>query len=114
MAPFYAAIWPRLSGVARDHGYALALHGTLGRDMDLIACPWTDDAAPGDVLVEALAEASDGWVPEYAKASDEPEPVKMPRPKPHGRTGWLIYFKRADCYLDVSVMPRAPAEGEKP
>ena len=106
MAPFFAALYAPLCEVARTKGYALAIHGTLGRDFDLIAAPWTDDAAPPRDLIDALAVAVDGWVPEFAKATDEPEPVAIPRPKPHGREGWLIYMKRASGYLDVSVMPR--------
>ena len=29
-----------LCDVAREMGYALALHGSMNRDMDLIAVPW--------------------------------------------------------------------------
>jgi hypothetical protein len=43
-----------LRAVARQHGYALALHGSLGRDVDLLAVPWVESAVSADALVEAL------------------------------------------------------------
>jgi hypothetical protein len=40
-APIYAAaLYPELSEIARSHGYALAVHGSLARDFDLICVPW--------------------------------------------------------------------------
>jgi hypothetical protein len=36
-----------LREVARSKGYVLAVHGTLIRDIDLVACPWIENAAPG-------------------------------------------------------------------
>lgn len=55
-APLYACIYHSLCDVARQHGYALAIHGTLNNDCDFIAVPWTDDAAEDVVLVQALKE----------------------------------------------------------
>ena len=39
-APFYASIYHGLAEVARKHGYALAIHGTVTSDLDLIAVPY--------------------------------------------------------------------------
>jgi len=40
-APIYAAcVYPELAELCRDCGYALAVHGSLARDFDLIAIPW--------------------------------------------------------------------------
>lgn len=43
-AAAYAALIPVLVEAAREAGYALAVHGTLARDCDLVAAPWTDEA----------------------------------------------------------------------
>lgn len=43
-APFYACLYPALCDRAREHGYALAIHGTVATDLDLIAVPWTTAA----------------------------------------------------------------------
>src|SRR5271154_4799160 len=38
--PFYAAgLYPKLAEVFRSHGYALAVHGSLASDFDLVAVP---------------------------------------------------------------------------
>lgn len=44
-AAVYAHLYPSLVVDARELGYALALHGSMARDLDLVAIPWTDDAA---------------------------------------------------------------------
>jgi len=41
-AAFYAVVYPTLRDVAKLHGYALAIHGTMTRDFDLVAIPWTE------------------------------------------------------------------------
>jgi len=43
-AVFYAAIWNDLRQAALDKGWALALHGSLASDMDIMAMPWIEDA----------------------------------------------------------------------
>jgi hypothetical protein len=53
-APFYAAMYHALCTTAREHGYALAIHGTVTSDLDLVAIPWTEEAAPAEVVKDAL------------------------------------------------------------
>jgi ribosomal protein S27AE len=43
-----------LRRVAYTHGYALPEHGSLQRDIDLVAVPWTAEACDPFVLAEAL------------------------------------------------------------
>jgi len=38
-AVFYAAMWEDLRNAALDKGWALALHGSLASDMDIMAMP---------------------------------------------------------------------------
>ena len=40
-------ILPPMRRAAKDDGYAIIVHGSLNRDIDLVAVPWTD-AATGD------------------------------------------------------------------
>lgn len=107
-AGIYAIFMPSLREAARSHGYALGLHGSMIRDCDLIAAPWTDDASEPEALIEALRQAVDGTL-------DAPHPRgPQPSEKPHGRRAWSIYMGN-HLYLDVSVMPRAgrPAFGSR-
>lgn len=46
----------RIRAVAREHGWAIGAHGSLVRDIDLIAVPWTAEAVPWRDLYAALVE----------------------------------------------------------
>jgi hypothetical protein len=37
---YYTSLLPELRRVAREYGYELGLHGSMTRDLDLIAAPW--------------------------------------------------------------------------
>ena len=93
---FYAGLYPRLREVARQHGYALALHGTLAKDLDVLAAPWTEEAVDEGTLVKALVECAGGFI----------APGSGREHKPHGRMAWAIHLGRAGGYIDLSVMPR--------
>jgi len=85
--------------VARDYGYAVAVHGSRVRDLDLIAVPWTAEARPTLDLVAALEVALGGFVTD--RNSDG---LTWPREKPHGRRAWVIHLG-AGPYIDLSVVP---------
>lgn len=51
-APVYAGMYKELTEVARSHGYAMAVHGSMARDFDLICIPWTDTASEHLKVVE--------------------------------------------------------------
>lgn len=87
--------------VGRRHGYAVAVHGTLLKDVDLIAVPWVSWAHPALELAEALAES----LPGVLHITDSPGP--------HGRRSWTIAPRHhwGDDYwfIDLSIMPRTAA-----
>lgn len=100
IAPWYAVMYLKLDRIAWRHGYALALHGSMRRDLDLVAIPWTDDADDPEKLIRAFVRL----IIERAAVD-----VKLPLPtiKPHGRLAYSIPIGFASGhYLDVSVMPR--------
>ena len=80
--------------LARDIGYAVGLHGSMKRDVDLIAVPWTEDAAPADALIAHLAN--------ILKANVLGHSVK-----PHGRVAWSLQIDGWVKVIDISVCPRA-------
>lgn len=88
--------------VARDAGYAITVHGSLARDIDLVAIPWTDQAADDvDQLVTRLCAA-------VAGVTGRCNPMQGWTDKPHGRRAktilvWGHRFGSVD--LDLSVMP---------
>lgn len=113
-AATYAWMVPHLCTVARRYGYAIGLHGSMGRDLDLIAVPWTREAAPNEVLVEAIRDAVDGSIRNDPPTKDNQYylETKNPSEKPHGRRAWAIYFAGQRFYIDLSVMPLRPGSDD--
>lgn len=111
-AAAYVAMIPTLTEAARELGYALAVHGSMGRDLDLVAIPWTEDAGSAEQLIMRLLSACGFCGGHLAHRSpDHKDPANgngdLPAVKPHGRRAWSINFENGR-YLDVSVMPRLP------
>lgn len=87
-----------LTQACRERGYALAQHGSLARDIDLIAVPWVESAADPhdlaaalfDVIRECCGFATWG-------AGDNPEE------KPHGRQAYAIVIG-GGAYFDISIV----------
>ena len=105
----YELLIEPLRAVARSHGYALAVHGSLVRDIDLIACPWTREAASAKALadaIEAEARRVNGRAFPLPHEDDEWYRAGKPGLKPHGRLCWTFHLGGGP-YIDLSVMPRA-------
>ena len=94
----YAALYPTLRAAARKLGWALAVHGSLIKDLDVIAIPWVEGAAPERELVGALVEASGGYLNASTRDID----------KPHGRRAYAIMLGITGGYVDLSVVQRQP------
>ena len=75
---------PALREVARSCGYAIAVHGSLERDIDLVAIPWADLAISPDSITNELFGVVNAV---FRTATLHP-----PSNKPHGRRAWLIQF----------------------
>lgn len=96
-APAYVVgIYPALAAKARELGYALALHGSAQRDLDVIAVPWIENAASPQELVQALCA-------EFDVAPNQP--LAEPTVRPHGRMSWSIPLWWG-AYIDLSVIPK--------
>ena len=93
-APLYCAIYPELSMLFQNHGYALAIHGSLSRDFDLIAIPWTEQPSPHEDVLGAIKE-----VMAIETVDVEPEA------KAHGRLVYTVPVSFGDCFIDLSFMP---------
>jgi len=97
-APAYAIIYHGLAEIARRHGYALAIHGSLQTDLDLIAVPWVEDATSAEVVIDALRTHCQACLDLNGK-------VPVTEVKPHGRLAWNLYMG-GGAKVDVSVLPR--------
>lgn len=96
----YAQLLPRIRERGKVLGYAIAIHGTMTRDLDLLAVPWVDDAADAKQLVEAIAEEVGGFVIGDARGG-----IDEPTQQAHGRLSWNICWGGRP-FIDLSVMPR--------
>lgn len=106
----YAAMMGLIVDAARPLGYAVAPHGSLARDLDLIAVPWLEDAESAEDLVEAICSAVGGVVAPSYKMGDGRN--RNPAEKPHGRRAWTIILGGGP-FIDLSVMPRVEGK-QKP
>lgn len=106
-APIFVGMYPLLCEAARAHGYALAVHGTVARDMDLVAVPWTASACSAEELYRALLRTL--HVDQGDAADGAGRKLDDPVAKPHGRIAWMIHLG-CGATLDLSVMPRAQEE----
>lgn len=107
---FYLSLLPRIRAVARQSGYAIGVHGSCSRDLDLIAAPWTKKAVePMTLAIRFSKEFSKYW---KGRKAFESEGFGG---KPHGRKCFVIYLgchgdgtrTPAAIYLDLSVVPKA-------
>ena len=98
--PFYAAgIYPRLADIFRRHGYALAVHGSVQNDFDLIAVPWVENVSGHETVI---AEVEKSVAAKFARLGSSR--------RPHGRTTYKLAMSFGDCALDISFTPRIGLE----
>lgn len=105
------ALYPMLLQIARDHGYTLAVHGSLHRDFDLVAVPWIEQASEALAMIKAMHEALASVI--HHEEMDYNYPDCSPTSKPHGRIAYSLHFTNRGMYggyIDISVMPKQPAQ----
>jgi hypothetical protein len=111
-AAAYVALYPMLLQIAKDHGYTLAVHGSLHRDFDLIAVPWVEAASDALTLIRAMRKKT-RMVTQHEKSDRKWHKDCSPTQKPHGRVGYSLHVTNSGMYggyLDISVMPRQRAK----
>ena len=96
--PDYARVFTIARCLAWSEGYALVMHGSFTRDLDLIAIPWTKSACKPEHLMRRIEDAAG-----LNNITDEPGG------KEHGRLVWTLMFPSFNDprFVDLSIMPRA-------
>ena len=91
----YESYIPRIREASWLLGYCITVHGSLERDMDLVAIPWVEGASHPLALVLAIEEEVVGL-------------YQGPVHRAHGRTCYTIHFRTINprLYVDLSIMPR--------
>lgn len=93
--PDYARIFTKARIIAWQEGYALAVHGSTTRDLDLLAVPWTENNCSPERLTQRIAGTCDLGL-------ESPKPSLMP----HNRKTWTLIFKEFGDprWIDLSVI----------
>jgi len=103
-------ILPPIRRAAQDAGYAITVHGSLNRDIDLVAIPWIEhNVWSKEALVDAICGAVRGAVGRCYYHSNKEWTVK-----PHGRFAktLMVWCGQNTADIDLSVMPTTPAKEE--
>lgn len=95
----YATLYMMMVPVARECGYALALHGSMARDLDVVAIPWTEEALPVQALLDRFMEKFSFY---------EMNGGGLTR-KPNGRMSFCMGWD-GGLYVDLSVMPQGSVQ----
>lgn len=93
---------------ARELGYALAVHGSLKRDIDLVAVAWTEQAVSSDELANAILQVARTETGYAELSADLAGEIRSERP--HGRIAWAIIVA-GGSYIDLSVIGPYPSAG---
>jgi hypothetical protein len=127
---FYAYVFEEAKEVALKYGYNLVLHGSLNRDLDMIAVPWNAELGSHEEMIEELITVVGGSLMygngvDRHRAKDTKHEGHEDFPKGqtthHGRIQYVINLNREgfyrngehqhhQYYLDISIIPPA---GEK-
>lgn len=87
----------RIRELAKEVGYAVGVHGSQQRDLDVIAAPWSDNAVGNHALIEHIAKG-------LATENGPARVVDVER-KPLGRYAATIQMDGWYKQLDISVCP---------
>ena len=106
----YAMFYEHLKDIAKTYGYNLLIHGSMNRDLDLVAVPWVDNPRPEQEMIIEFQEYLTGMT--LVRPNGEVHYTILPG----GRHSYVIELNRGDrhgewvrfydsqCYLDISVV----------
>lgn len=108
----YAFYFEVIKDIGLKYGYNIVLHGSMSRDLDLIAIPWQEKIGDKHEMLKEICELLDGSI-----LTDDK------RITFHGREIWIINInRRITCkydgmsvtfernldpqyYIDISIIP---------
>lgn len=105
----YTIFYEHLKIIALKYGYNLVIHGSLNRDLDLIAIPWVDDPKSEQEMIKKFQRYLTGKIETQlnGKVHFSVLPggrhcyvICLNRGNRHGE--WVRYEDR-EYYLDISV-----------
>lgn len=114
----YAFYFEVIKEIGLKYGYNIVLHGSLNRDLDLIAIPWQEIIGDKMLMLNEIAETIGGFI-----LVEDEESLQSFKNKFHGRESWIININRSikskfnglvaefvehedpQYYIDISILP---------
>ena len=114
----YAFYFEVIKEIGLKYGYNIVLHGSLNRDLDLIAIPWQEIIGDKMLMLNEIAETIGGFI-----LVENEESFQSFKDKFHGRESWIININRSikskfnglvtefvehedpQYYIDISILP---------
>lgn len=103
--PDYGRIYTMVRKLAWEEGYAIGLHGSFTRDLDLIAVPWEAGRnCKPEKLVARILQATGMTIARTGNPGD----------KPYGRLVWTLLLPEFGDprFVDLSIMPATKIPGD--
>jgi hypothetical protein len=100
--PDYGRVYTMVRKLAWEEGYAVGLHGSFTRDLDLMIVPWADHkVCEPEHLIRRIVNATG------LHRRGGP-----PTQKPHGRLTWTLLFPEFGDprFVDISIFPMPPEQ----
>lgn len=115
---FYAVCLHPLQEIAKGLGYNLVVHGSMNRDLDLIAIPWIDNPHSEIKLIQTI----DMYLRGICYEDNNAKEGYMFSTLSGGRNNYVINLNRSNkwnnytdeqYYLDISITPLSLTNHEK-
>ena len=96
---FYACVLESLRKIAKENGYALAIHGSLSKDLDLIAVRWNDKYSSPNKLVSCFINELSSYCFGDIKLGE----LTFPEHRYKNQIHYIIPIA-GDWYVDLTVI----------
>lgn len=118
----YAFYFEQIKEIGLEFGYNVVLHGSMNRDLDLIAIPWVETTGDVEKMIDLIAQLIGGVIMMVGRTVDNPDGKRFTVTH-HGRRQYVININRdikfkyngvvakleefsdPQYYIDISVIP---------
>ena len=94
-AVFWIFQFEELRRIAAECGWAIAVHGSVVHDLDLMAMPWVENHTTADELAQRFTDTNE---PNFRRPYEKSQPGE----KPNGRIVYTIFM--GQTYIDMNVI----------
>jgi hypothetical protein len=120
----YAFYYEVIKEIGLKYGYNIVIHGSMNRDLDLIAIPWQEIIGDKMLMLKEIAECIGGHIMEIdGSGGNTKERHEAFKKRFHGRESWMININRGitakydgmipkfqehndpQYYIDISILP---------